>query len=155
MISKERIEALKQLAQQTYVSRITTLELREVFEYYEAQQEQKLVSIPAKVADAIEYYRSFNLYGMINAILNNPRLEDQEVRKILMQNYDEPWDTLIRAVVIGYTVETIESKIKAGVLNIYLDWLSTPFETTDSADEEEFAQRITNFVTQVIREDQA
>lgn len=165
MVSKDQIEVLKKIAMDPYVRRITTLELREVFEYYEAQQEPKLVVLPVKVAEAIEICKNAGLSSIAIITLmehvsklfrdyDGNVLDALTIIKEFAQQVIGGGQDLLSALANGYTVETLESKIKAGVRKIYLQWLEYDSSTKEE-DQEYFTQAVTDFVTQVIREEQA
>ncbi|CAH1215215.1 hypothetical protein PAECIP111891_04231 [Paenibacillus allorhizoplanae] len=116
---------------------------------------QKLVVIPLEVAEAIEYYKLFgylNNWGVMDCI----RSEQSKVAVIARESLNKTngWNNLLSAILNGYTVETVESKIKVAISDVRAKWSRIDFndyqESTDCFDKMVFER-----VTQIIREDQA
>jgi hypothetical protein len=124
----------------------------------EPKRDDNLVILPVKVDEAIEYYsKPYTKYGVLNCILTENSQIALLARDALISRFgrDEWQDVLMIALVNGYTVETLESKIEDSVLKVVDQYSAKNEGYIDFEKNAEVARLITKAVTQVIREDGA
>lgn len=115
---------------------------------------QKPVVIPLEVAEAIEYYKSSGKSDIhILGIMFGINYREGLVYASNLMNYRESGGgiNIANALINGYTIETLESKIKVGVKKLCAEWV----HIDGDIDGEKLSERISEFVSQTVREDQA
>lgn len=139
-----------------YENRIKYLEEENALLLCQIEREvdsQKPVVLPAKIARTLERFKNI---GCVNADIIYQFASGEDKNNLDFAYYAaDNFDRLLQALVNGYTVETLESKIRSAVLKLVEERSEQNVGYIIANDSEDFSQEITELVTRIIREDQS
>ncbi|MBD0381235.1 hypothetical protein [Paenibacillus sedimenti] len=115
----------------------------------------KKVVLPGLIVDALDEYRELydnHIPTMVAHSFKN--YQTNEAGRIVRDFAADNFETFLRAMLYDYeSEETLQDRIKHGVLEIYQGWIQAPIDATDPKTREHFAEQVTQFVTTIFEED--